>query len=436
VAPAVTAPAASGDPLRARAWRWHFLAALLVVPFVLWQSATGTIYLWSEQWVDARHADLRFVSPGAARVPLDAQVALARTAAPGSRVGSVLVSAEANRSTQVMFENARGLPVAVFVDPYRGELLGTLGGADFAPGWSRKLHGGWPLGNAGSWLLEVGASWTIVMVITGLVLWWPRNGRSLAQVLWPRLRSGRRVLWRDLHACVAVWFSLLIVAFLLTALPWTSFWGERVLRPVQAALQQQTPPAAGFAPVFISSQGAPGDSPSLESIYADARARKLEGTLFFYLVDGPPGSAISVRTLYARAAQDRYALYDRATGQALATADWSDFPPLAKAVATGVNVHEGSFFGRLGPWVNTVVALALAWIAGTGLMAWWRRKPQGALGTPARERTPWPRWLLLAAAILFALLPLLALSALALLVLDRIWLALAGQARGGAGTGP
>jgi uncharacterized iron-regulated membrane protein len=29
-------------------WRWHFLAALIVIPFVLWQATTGTLYLWSE----------------------------------------------------------------------------------------------------------------------------------------------------------------------------------------------------------------------------------------------------------------------------------------------------------------------------------------------------------------------------------------------------
>ena len=49
--------------LRRRAWRWHFLAAVLVIPFVLWQSITGTLYLWSESWVDQVHTDLRFVEP-------------------------------------------------------------------------------------------------------------------------------------------------------------------------------------------------------------------------------------------------------------------------------------------------------------------------------------------------------------------------------------
>jgi uncharacterized iron-regulated membrane protein len=31
--------------LYGRLWRWHFFAALIVIPFVLWQSVTGTLYL-------------------------------------------------------------------------------------------------------------------------------------------------------------------------------------------------------------------------------------------------------------------------------------------------------------------------------------------------------------------------------------------------------
>ncbi|MBW8368285.1 MAG: PepSY domain-containing protein [Arenimonas sp.] len=156
---------------------------------------------------------------------------------------------------------------------------------------------------------------------------------------------------------------------------------------------------------------------------ADARGRSLSGDLLFHLVDGPPGAAVSVRTLQARASLDQYVLYDRASGQALQSAHWEDFPPMAKAVATGVDIHEGSFFGRLGPWLNTVFATALVWLSVSGFMAWWRRKPADALGVPARERTAWPRWLTLATAIACLVLPLLALSALCLAVLDRLWLA-------------
>jgi uncharacterized iron-regulated membrane protein len=62
-------------------WRWHFFAALIVIPFVLWQSTTGTLYLWSEWWMDKAHPELRFVPPDA------------RTATPGAQIAAALASA-------------------------------------------------------------------------------------------------------------------------------------------------------------------------------------------------------------------------------------------------------------------------------------------------------------------------------------------------------
>jgi uncharacterized iron-regulated membrane protein len=331
--------------LRRRAWRWHFLSALLVIPFVLWQSVTGTLYLWSYAWMDAAHPTLRFVEAGAQRASIDAQVQAARDVRPGSRIASVLLPADPHRSTEVMFEDSRGLPVAVFVDPYRGRPLGRLDASGWWPGWSKKLHGGWPLGEPGSWLLELGACWTIVMVLTGLVLWWPRDDRRFRQALWPRLRSGPRALWRDLHACVAVWSSLVIVLFLLTALPWTSFWGSTLLKPLQRSLGQQSPSAAGFAPVFVQAVAAlPGIDPQPASL--DRMVRD------------------------ARASQERYALYDRRDGRRVETADWRDFPLVARTIATGVDIHEGGFFGRLGPWLNTAFAVTLVWLSFTGILVW------------------------------------------------------------------
>ena len=109
--------AAGPRDLRRRAWRWHFLAALLVIPFVLWQSVTGTLYLWSEHWVDQRHPDLRFVTPGPVRAPLDVQLQAARALYPDLPVAGILVPHDVTRSTQITFNDRNGLPLAAFVDP-------------------------------------------------------------------------------------------------------------------------------------------------------------------------------------------------------------------------------------------------------------------------------------------------------------------------------
>lgn len=396
------------------AWRWHFCAALFVMPFVLWQSVTGLVYLWADAWVDARHPELRFVQPAERHASVDAQLAAARDEDREGRITAMLLPADPARATQVLFENASGVPYAAFVDPANARLLGVLGPVEWPAGWSRLLHGGWPLGDAGSWVLELGASFAIVMVITGVVLWWTTRAH-------PRpLKPKQKVPWRDVHAWMGLSLALFILGLLITALPWTHFWGGQVLAPLQTWLGQDAPPAAGFSPVFIDSTTPVQPDVTLDELVGAARARGLNGNLVLNL-GSPPGAAVALRTLAPRAQDERQLLLDRSSGAVVGAAEWSDFPGLAKIVATGVDIHEGSYFGALGPWLNTAFVAALLALVTAGALSWWHRRPRGSFGIPIRT-APWPRaaWLVLGG--LCVALPLLGVATLVIWAFDTVWL--------------
>ena len=415
-----TADAPEESRLYRRLWRWHFYAAFLVIPFVLMQSITGTLYLWHDEWADWAHPDLRFVEPAAERASVDAQLASTLAAHPDAHPSTLVVSADPRRATQILFGGHHGegdaLPFPVFVNPYSAEVLGSLPGWSWMPGWSRKIHGGWPLGDAGSWLLELGACWAVVMILTGLYLWWPRD-RGLLAALVPRTRQGARVLVRDLHGSVAVLFSAILLAFLVSALPWTEFWGNQVLKPVQNALGQSSP----FGATMRAKSGpvADGEALSLDAALQRARDAGVTGDVEIKL-DGKPGSALSLRNRLARAKLETQLALDRGTGAVLVRTTWDDYPPIPRAVAVGVDLHEGTFFGRANQWFNTIVALALVWISVTGLLSWWLRRPRGKLGAPLRTEIRLPRWALATGAALCVLMPLLGASVLALWVGDAL----------------
>jgi uncharacterized iron-regulated membrane protein len=413
-----------------RFWRWHFWAAFLVIPFVLMQSTTGTLYLWQNEWADWAHPELRFVAPGDAPASLDAQVAAAIASQPHARATTLRVSPDPRRSTLVLFgghhEGGDALPFPVFVDPYRAQVLGTLTAWQWMPGWTRKIHGGWPLGDAGSWLLELGACWAVVMILTGLYLWWPRDGRGPLAAMLPRPHLGRRVFVRDLHSSVAVLFSVVILAFLVTALPWTTFWGKQVLGPVQEALGQPSPFAQASR---ARSTPLPGVTPAgIDEAVALARAQGVGGELEIR-IDAPEeaDAATSIHNFAPRASQETALAIDRYSRRTLVRTTWDDYPPIPRAVATGVDLHEGTFFGRANQWLNTAVATSLVWLSITGLLSWWWRRPRDGrtpLAAPPRLQGPLPRWVLATGAVLCAAMPLLGLSVFALWLLDVAWLRL------------
>ena len=145
----------------------------------------------------------------------------------------------------------------------------------------RTIHGELLAGRTGSILIELAASWAIIMLITGLYLWWPRESRGAAGVLYPRLRDGRRVFWRDLHAVTGMWVSAFAMFLLITALPWTTVWGAglkevaRVREPAgQAGLELRAAPTNTRSTSATASAAAVATPLTLDEIVRARRAAR------------------------------------------------------------------------------------------------------------------------------------------------------------------
>ncbi len=402
----------------ARLWRWHFYAAFLVIPFVLWQGTSGLVVLWSQEIGDALWPALRVVQPAEQPASLDAQRAAAQALAGSAAMRTIRVSADPRRSTEFLFDTPGGLPQPVYVDPGSGAALGAIPASHWLPGLTRKLHGGWPLGDPGSWLLELGAGWALAMALSGVYLWWPRGRKGLAGTLYPRLRGGTRVFWRDVHAVAGVWIAGLLVLFLLTALPWTAFWGEQILRPLQRASGQAAP--AALNPMLWSTTAAGPDLP-LQRVVEIARAEGLAGTLEIQPRAHPLPVTVTERR--GRASEERVLQIDRVSGEVRARVGWADYASLPRIVATGVDLHEGTFLGRANQWLNTALVLTLYWLAISGAIGWYRRRPAAGLGAPPRSHAPLPASVRAGAVGVCVLMPLLGLSVLLLAAFDAAWLA-------------
>ncbi len=403
----------------ARLWRWHFFAALLVVPFVLWQSVTGTLYLWHRELAMESQSELLTVTPQAERATYEAQLQAALEGQLAGTLPQVLLEEDLRRSSTFMFKASNGLSYPTFVDPYTGHVLGTVTPAHWLGGWSRSLHGGWPLGTWGSNLLEIGAGWAIVMILTGLYLWWPRNTRGLAGVLFPRLRQGSRVFWRDLHATAGVWFALIVLTFLLTALPWTAFWGDGLLGTVQARTGQYSPAAVFFSGGHhVHESGtAPIERAPLDRFVSAARDAGAIGRLEIRL--DVPGN-IQIRSQTGRSPQDLYLELDRSNAAIVRKEGWRETTWIPRLVALGVDLHQGSFFGRANQVFNTLVAAALVWLAATGFIGWLKRRPQGSLAVPPRRTIPLTRSVKGAAVAACVVMPLFGLSVLVVALADYV----------------
>ena len=206
-------------------WRWHFYAGLICIPFVIWLAVTGSVYLFRPQieaWFDRDVATLeRSSAPATQAAIVDAALATQ----PGSTLAGIVLPEFPDQAARVLIAD-HGARTRVYVHPDTLEFLKTQDESNTLERAIFRLHGELMLGEGGSFFVELAASWAIVMILTGLYLWWPRNAKGLGGVLYPRIGQGAKKLWRDIHAVVGIWVSVFALFLLVSGLPWAMVWGN------------------------------------------------------------------------------------------------------------------------------------------------------------------------------------------------------------------
>jgi uncharacterized iron-regulated membrane protein len=412
-------------------WRWHFYAGLFCVPFVLWLSVTGGIYLFKPQIEAALYAPYRNVASGPALSP-DAVAARAVAAVPGSVLHKYVLPESPADAVQVLVgqgaENVR-----VWVHPQCGAVLYHVPEEDRLMRVIFRLHGELLAGDKGSALVEAAACWTIVMLLTGLFLWWPRGGARLAGVLYPRLRKGRATFWRDIHAVTGLWISLGALFLIASGLPWASAWGD-YFRQVRAIA------GATYGPQDWSA-GATADAANRARSDAGMRAMMSEhaehgGMGMMHMAPAPaaldavvssaatlhfaapvevsppttPGTPWQVRS-QAENRPRRDSAEIAADGTLIGVKRFADNHWIDRAVGYGVAIHEGAWAGLANQLANLAVLLGLVLLCVSSVVLWWRRRPTGRLGAPASLAPLRHSWALVALVLMLALaMPLFGLS--------------------------
>jgi uncharacterized iron-regulated membrane protein len=226
------AGAAAGPRLRARSvdvyravWRWHFYAGLLVLPFLLLLAITGAIYLFHYEIEAYVYRDLRTVPASSSAMQAPSTIADAALVAKPGTVFRYVPPATSTASAQVGIRDAAGKQV-VYVDPYTAKVLGTMVDRGGIVWLIRELHGLSYFGPIANGLIEVAAGWTILLILTGIYLWWPRG--QPGGVVSVRGKPRQRVFWRDVHAVTGLFAAFFILFLALTGMPWSLIWGAKV----------------------------------------------------------------------------------------------------------------------------------------------------------------------------------------------------------------
>jgi len=462
-----------------RIWRLHFWVGLFAAPALLTLACTGLIILYSQPLDLMLNRDLRVVTEGPSQVSLDDQVATARAqVGPEMVLDGVTPPSALDRSTRVDFappETVGESPerdinpniTQVSIDPYTGRYLGQQQSLSGLVGWANRLHA--MFGNdgptvslpsvghliapsaypdatvkvgIGGLLIEVTAVWILVLLASGVFLWWPRaieRGKPRLAIRW---RKGGRVRWRDLHATTGILLSVVLIGYIVSGLTWSRYWGENwravasTVTPGTAVDAPSTPAKVGDFdrlgrriawadkddPVYASDPG-PGVPMTLGFNEIDEIA-KSENMLPGYSIVAPsdyPGSTADDETVYGsytvvnhwpqRLSEQRTLYLNQFTGQTIANSTADQDGALARITSWSVAMHMGNQYGVLTRILATLACLGLLTSITTAMLMWWKRRPTGGTGLPGRhsdaQRGDTPRGAVAAIAVIATALAVL-----------------------------
>lgn len=373
-------------------------------PVLIVVAVTGGLYVFKVELERLIYPGLMFATAGEERVSYELQFAAASKAAPPGFVARVMsVAPDLDRATRFSFTGKDESFLDIFVDPYRGKVLGILedGGIfDLVLEIHRTLF----VGSTGRVIVELMTSWTIVLLVTGLYLWWPRGRKKAAGTLVPRLRGKPYVVLRDIHSVGGFYLLAIALTIVCTGLVYTIVWGagyRYVARGTGAYDFFLNPPKT------MSKPGAP---PVLNFVVEAAQARFPGFWLTIPLKTRPGRSAV----IFARAESGqaiRGALaVDLATGQVLAETRPSQTHWLAWWTTWNYPLHVGSILGTFTKVIWLLACLVLVALPITGVWMWWRRRPAGRSGFPRKVEAKIPAWLGTSIALLCVCLPVLGAS--------------------------
>lgn len=406
----------TGGLLYRLVWKWHFLASLYVLPFMLMLSVTGGIYLFKPQIENWLYADAMVITPAAAALPFEDQIAAVKQTAGITRLRGVTSYDDPARSTRIEFNDADKQRSYAWVNPYTAEVLYVTTRDAMPMRMLRKFHGELLLGKFGTKFVELSAHWAIVMFATGAFLWWPRGRRTLAQAVSPPRGSGR-AWWREMHMFTGFLSIVLIVPILITGLPWTDVWGGG-LSYVQEQTGQKSK-SLRFGGAAPKSTASTGDTLPIAQVIDIARAQGLAAP---YELRPPKNEAAAfwLRSAHPDRGKRSELIIDQYSGDVLKRHDFAQNPGVAKAVSYGISFHQGELYGWVNLVQNVIASILGVVLSVSGFVAWWKRRPAGSLGVPAAPEAALSTGMIVLVVALALLFPLMGATLILALVLD--WL--------------
>ncbi|MEM9673496.1 MAG: PepSY-associated TM helix domain-containing protein [Bacteroidota bacterium] len=362
---------------------WLGLASGLVVVIL---GITGCIYVFIDEIKPLVYQDRMFVdSESSDRMLLGELTSVAQDAIePGQSIRGVTIYNDPARTVQFNGYKALEEPQSIwfwdeidynfnlYLNPYTGT-VSKLENRTFEF-FNLVLWLHWSLflrNDIGQPIVGIAVIIFVISLITGLVLWWPRNKSAAKQRVWFRWKPTTK--WKrknyDLHNIAGFYTLILALIIALTGLVWAFDWfedGVKWLANGGKTIENETKIASDTS--LITTQY------PIDKVYQNVRQDYPEAKSYY--ISFPKEDAA---TYYVYVASDGVtervnAQYDQYTGEQLSLSTFADKNNGDKLRSLNYDIHVGSILGLPGKILAFFASLVSASLPITGFYIWWGRR--------------------------------------------------------------
>ena len=192
---------------------------------------SGAMLIFEPEITRSIKSDVYYVSSSDGEpIPMGELMETVKATLPDSvSITGVTVFSDKDRTYQVNLSKPRR--ASLFVDPYSGQITGKYERIGFFSTMF-KLHR-WLLDSAnphgdgvkvGKLLVGISTLIFVIVLITGVIIWWPRARKNLRRSLSISFKDGWRGIWKGLHVAGGMYALIFVLAMSLTGLTWSFNW--------------------------------------------------------------------------------------------------------------------------------------------------------------------------------------------------------------------
>lgn len=359
--------------------RIHLYLGLAAGLILMVTCFTGAVLVYEKDLQQAIYPERYFVKPSGERLSPDVLINRVSQQKPDAIINGIKLYSAAEKTAEVSINvpeekiaNAKakgaGVRLTAFVNPYTGQVIEFYNYRKSFFYFMMDLHRWMLAGDIGKMIVGIATIIFLILLITGIILWWPRNKAILKQRLKLKSGAGFKRLNHDFHIVLGFYSAIFLFVLAFTGLAWSFKWFNKGIYVVTGSSMEKAKP--------ILSKPLANTKTTLA--FAVQQVATLEKDALYYNISLPKDSteSISINVLSTKAAHesasDNYTI-DAFSGSILAVAKFKDKNLGARVRSTFKPVHTAAIFGWPSKLIGFIVCLLGTFFPASGIIMWWNR---------------------------------------------------------------